>query len=57
VALTLRYFTEFVYNVVVKQLLCLLRFQNVLLVVYDHYNTICELFSDYLGKTNFGNAV
>jgi len=37
-ALILRYFTEFVYDVVVKQLP---RFQNLLLMVYDHINTIC----------------
>ena len=42
-ALILRYFTEFVYDVVVKQLslLGLPRFQNLLLIVYDHINTIC----------------
>ena len=40
-ALILRYFTEFVYGVVVKQLLGLPRFQNLLLIVYDHINTIC----------------
>ena len=34
-------FTKFVYDVVVKQLLGLPRFQNLLLVVYDHINTIC----------------
>jgi len=33
VALILRHFTEFVYNVVLKQLLGLPRFQNVLLIV------------------------
>ena len=44
-ALILNYFTEFVYDVVVKQLLVLPRFQNILLVVYDHINTICPLFS------------
>jgi len=49
VTLILRYFTEFMYNVVVKQLP---RFQNLLLIVYDHINTIWQLFSDYLGKTN-----
>ena len=37
-ALILRYFTEFVYDVAVKQLP---RFQNLLLIVYDHINTIC----------------
>ena len=38
-ALILRYFTEFVYNVVLKQLLGLSRFQNLLLIAYDHINT------------------
>jgi len=33
-----RYFTKFVYNVVLKQLLGLPRFQNLLLIVYDHIN-------------------
>ena len=42
-ALILHYFTEFVYDVVVKQLLGLPRFQNLLLIVYDHINTICSL--------------
>ena len=35
-ALILHYFTEFVYDVVVKQLLGLPRFQILLLIVYDH---------------------
>jgi len=35
-ALILRYFTEFMYNVVLKQLLGLPRFQNLLLIVYDY---------------------
>ena len=39
-ALILRYFTEFVYDVVVKQLP---RFQNLLLIVYDHIITICAI--------------
>ena len=38
-----RYFTEFVYDVVVKQLLVLPRFQNLLLIVHDHINTICAI--------------
>jgi len=42
-ALILRYFTEFVYDVVVKQLLGLFRFQNLLSIVYDHSNTICAI--------------
>jgi len=43
IALILRYFTEFVYNVVLRQLLGLPRFQNLLLVVYNHINTICGI--------------
>jgi len=35
------YFTKFVYDVTVKQLLGLTRFQNLLLIVNDHINTIC----------------
>ena len=42
-ALILRYFTEFVYNVILKQLLGLPRFQNLLLIVYDHTKTICSI--------------
>jgi len=34
----LRYFTEFTYNVVLKQLLGLPPFQNLLLIVCDHIN-------------------
>ena len=53
-ALILHYFTEFVYDVVVKQLLVLPRFQNIL---YDHINTICPLIQHYLGKTNSDKSV
>jgi len=42
-ALIVRYFTEIVYDVVVKQLLVLPRFLNLLLIVYDHINTICAI--------------
>ena len=46
-----RYFTELVYAVVVKQLP---RFQNLVLIVYDHIKErSAQLFSDYLGKTNW----
>jgi len=55
-ALILHYFTEFVYDVVVKQFLGLPRFQNLLLIVYDHINTICSLIQ-HLGKTNSENSV
>jgi len=48
IAVILRYFTEFVYNVVVKQLP---KFQNLLLsiLILIRY---AQLFSDYLSKTN-----
>jgi len=36
----LRYFTELVYNVVVKQLP---QFQNLLLIVYDDTKMICAI--------------
>jgi len=42
-ALILHYFTDFVYDIVVKQLLGLQWFQNLLLIVYDHINTICAI--------------
>jgi len=50
VALILRYFTEFVYNVVLKQLLGLPRFQNLLFIVYDHINTICAIIQRVFGQ-------
>jgi len=49
-ALILRYFTEFVYNVVVKQLLGLPRFQNLLLIVCDHINTTCAIIQRLFGQ-------
>jgi len=55
--LILHYFTEFVYDVVVKQLLGLPRFQNLFLIVYDHIYTICAIIQHYLGKTNSDNSV
>ena len=42
-ALILRYFTEFVHNVVVKQLLDLPRFQNLLLIVYAYPTGILSM--------------
>jgi len=39
-AVILRYFTELVYDIVVVQLP---RFQNLLLIVYDHIKTICAI--------------
>jgi len=46
-AVILRYFTEFMYDVVVKQLP---RFQNLLLIVYDHTNTICAIIQRLFGQ-------
>jgi len=56
----LRYFTEFTYNVVLKQLLGLHPFQNLLLIVYDHINYDLRDYSasrPYLGKTTGGNSL
>jgi len=47
VAPILRYFTEFVYNVVVKQLP---GFQSLLLIVYEHINTICTIIQRLFGQ-------
>ena len=43
----LRYFTEYVYDVVVKQLPL---FQNLLLIVYDHINAICAIIRRLFGQ-------
>ena len=40
----------FVYDVVVKQLLGLSRFQNLLLIVYDHMKTICPIIQRLFGQ-------
>jgi len=39
-SMILRYFTEFVYNVVLNYTSV---FQNLLFIVYDHINTICAI--------------
>jgi len=46
-AVIFRYFTEFVYDVVVKQLP---KFQNLLLIVYDHSHTICAIIRRLFGQ-------
>jgi len=56
-AIILRYFSEFVYSVVLKQLLGLPRFQNLLLIVYDYINTICAIIQRVFGKTRGGNCL
>jgi len=40
----------FEYNVDVKQLLGLPRFQNLLLIVYDHIKTICAIIQPLFGQ-------
>ena len=49
VAVILRYFSELVYDVAVKQL-PVLRFQNLLLIVYDHIKTICAIIQRLFGQ-------
>jgi len=46
-AVILRYFTELVYDVVVKQLP---RFQNLLLIVSDHIKTTCAIIQRLFGQ-------
>jgi len=50
------YFALFhrICDVVIKQLP---RFQNLLLIVYDHTNTICTTIQRLFGKTNSDNSV
>jgi len=50
--LILRYFTELpcTYDVVVKQLLGLHPFQNLLLIVYDHIKTTCAIIQRLFGQ-------
>ena len=42
------------YQIIICKIIVLPRFQNILLIVlfYDHINTICPLIQHYLGKTN-----
>jgi len=40
----------FVYDVVVKQLLDLPRFQNLPLIVFDHIKTICAIIQRLFGQ-------
>jgi len=47
-AVILRYFTECVYNVIVKQLA---RFQNLLLLVCDHIKMICAIIQRLFGQS------
>jgi len=47
VVVTLRYFVEFVYDIVVKQLP---RFKNLLLIDYEHINTIYAIIKRLFGE-------
>jgi len=40
----------FVYDVVVKQLLGLTRFRNLLLIVYDHIKMLCAIIQRLFGQ-------
>ena len=51
-AVILRYFSELVYDVVVKQLP---RFQNLLLIVYDRIKTICATIQRLFGQNKLIN--
>jgi len=51
-AFSVRYFTKFVYDVVLKQLLGLPRFQNLLLMVYDNISTICAIIQRLFVENN-----
>jgi len=44
------FYRIFVYDVVAKQLLGLPRFQNLLLIVYDHVKTICAIIQRLFGQ-------
>jgi len=46
-AVILRYFSELVYDVIVKQLL---QFQNLPLIVYDHIKTVCTIIQRLFGQ-------
>ena len=51
----LRYFTEFTYNVVLKQLFGLHPFQTLLVIVYDQLTTlitICAIIQRVFGRNN-----
>jgi len=43
---------SFVYNVAVKQLLGLPRFQNIVLILYNHIKTICAIIQLLFGQND-----
>ena len=54
IAVILRYFTELLYDIVVKQLP---RFQNLLLIVSDHIKTIYAIIQRLFGQNKTDNSV
>ena len=48
----LYYFTDFVYDVVLKQLLGLPRFQSLLLIVYDHINRVTAIVASTIVRSD-----
>jgi len=46
-AVILHYLTDFMYDIVVKEVP---RFQNLLLIVYDHISTICAIIRQLFGQ-------
>ena len=57
VALIMHYFTEFVYDVVVKYFLGLPRFHNLLLMAYGHINTICAIIQRLFRQKQTDNSI
>ena len=57
-AVILRYFTEFSCTMsFAKQLLGLPRFQNLLLILYDHIKTICAIIQRLFGQNEVINGL
>ena len=56
-ALILHYFSEIMYAVVVKQLLGLHRFQNLLLILYNHFETDLRNYSAIIWANRSDNWV
>ena len=52
----LHYFIEFTYNVVLKQLLGLPPFQNLLLIAYDHISYDVRVYSAIIWAKHLGGS-
>jgi len=55
-ALILRYFSDFVYDVVVKQLLSVSQFHSLLLIIYDRINSNFDLRTGWMGESTLTMA-